>query len=143
MRQNTKVIVASSDNTLALGAYQLKPTGGRGTRSAGNSPRKGSNERPSWSVEPWNGNMRRKSIKDVGGDVRKRPGSGAAPPMPGQPSNVTSTMESLTEGTAALEERQEGVERGRLFVKVIGVEELKLPLPTGKLIVRSSSRTAD
>ena len=134
MRQNTKVIVASSDNTPPLSAYQLKPTPGRGTRSAGNSPRKGSNERPSWSVEPWNGNMRRKSIKDVGGSVRKRPGSGVAPPLPGQPSNVTSSLESLTEGTTAVGERQDGVERGRLFVKVIGVKELNLPLPKGKLI---------
>jgi hypothetical protein len=135
MRQNTKVIVASSNNTPALGSYEMKPVTGRGTRSAGNSPRKGSHDRPSWSVEPWNGTPRQKSAHPPTGSIRKKPvGSGGpAPPLPGQQSNVTSSLASLTEGEAAIEERQEGTERGRLFVKVMGVKELGLPLPKGML----------
>lgn len=132
MRQNTKVIVASSNNTPALGSSEVKTSSGRGTRSAGSSPRKGSHDRPTWSVEPWNGTMRQKSTKEAVGSPRKKPVGGAVPPLPGQQSNVSSSLGSLTEGEAVVEERQEGVERGRLFVKVMGVKDLGLPLPKGQ-----------
>jgi len=118
MRQNTKVVVASSDDK------------SRGTRSAGNSPIK--QDRPqSWTVEPWNGNMRRKSTRD-NGSPRKKTASGPAPPLPGQESNVHG-LGSLAEEDAAFEPSAvEGGERGRLFVKVIGVKDLDLPLPKSK-----------
>lgn len=118
MRQNTKVVVASSDDKT------------RGTRSAGNSPIK--QDRPqSWTVEPWNGNMRRKSIRD-NGSPRKKASSGPAPPLPGQESNVHG-LGSLVEEEASIEPGAiEGGERGRLFVKVIGVKDLDLPLPKSK-----------
>ncbi len=34
------------------------------------------------------------------------------------------------------EEHEEGTERGRLFVKVLGVKELELPLPQSKCSLR-------
>ncbi|KAE8446842.1 hypothetical protein EG329_011619 [Mollisiaceae sp. DMI_Dod_QoI] len=118
MRQNTKLVVASSNEEPGENF--------RGTRSAGNSPIK--QDRPqSWTVEPWNGQMRKNSIRDRSGS-RKKPATGPVPPMPGQGSNVTGlgivSEESMME--PALEE---GGERGRLFVKVIGVKDLDLPLP--------------
>ena len=132
MRQNTKVVVASSasndlagDHTMAQGAT------GRGTRSAGNSPRKPSQQ--TWTTEPWNGKARRKSIRLSGGSPQKKVSSGPAPPLPGQSSNVTSGLDSVTEDQTfpQLEEPEDGGERGRLFVKVVGVKELDLPLPRG------------
>jgi hypothetical protein len=122
MRQNTKLVVASSDVD--------KADEFRGTRSAGNSPVK--QTRPqSWTVEPWNGQMRKKSVRDSM-NPRKKPASGPAPPLPGQASNVSGM------GTLAEEESQadlvdtENGERGRVFVKVIGVKDLDLPLPKSK-----------
>ncbi len=53
MRQNTKVIVASSHGgESATGAVEQPVLQARGSRSAGNSPRKPSHERSqSWNVE--------------------------------------------------------------------------------------------
>lgn len=118
MRQNTKLVVASSDD---------KGDDRSGTRSAGNSPIK--QGRPqSWTVEPWNGQMRKGSYKDKS-SPRKKPGHGPVPPMPGQESNATGlgilAEEEQTLNTAP----EEAGERGRLFVKVIGVKDLDLPLP--------------
>lgn len=110
MRQNTKLVAASDKDGDDF----------RGARSAGNSPVK--KERPqSWTVEPWNGE-RRKSI-------RKRPvPSGPVPPMPGQESNATA-LNSLAEEEFVTETTvDEGAERGRLFVKVMGVKDLDLPI---------------
>ncbi|KAI1143728.1 DUF1709-domain-containing protein [Hypoxylon sp. FL0543] len=113
MRQNTKLVTASDKDTDEARA---------GTRSAGNSPVK--QQRPqSWTVEPWNGKHRR--------SVRKRhaPGIGAPiPPMPGQESNATA-MSSLPEEEGPELATEECGERGRLFVKVMGVKDLDLPLP--------------
>ncbi|RDL38119.1 putative Bud site selection protein BUD4 [Venustampulla echinocandica] len=119
MRQNTKLVVASSDVD--------KADDSRGIRSAGNSPVK--KERPqSWTVEPWNGQMRKNSLKDKP-SPRKRPAPGPVPPMPGQGSNVTG-LGILTEDEPFVNPGVEEVgERGRLFVKVIGVKDLDLPLP--------------
>ncbi|KAI0840377.1 DUF1709-domain-containing protein [Hypoxylon sp. FL0890] len=113
MRQNTKLVTASDKDTDEIRA---------GTRSAGNSPVK--QQRPqSWTVEPWNGKHRR--------SVRKRhgPATGApVPPMPGQESNAAA-MNSLPEEEAPELATEECGERGRLFVKVMGVKDLDLPLP--------------
>ncbi|KAI1410646.1 DUF1709-domain-containing protein [Hypoxylon sp. FL1857] len=113
MRQNTKLVTASDKDTDDVRA---------GTRSAGNSPVK--QQRPqSWTVEPWNGKHRK--------SVRKRhgPGIGApVPPMPGQESNAAA-MNSLPEEEGPELATEECGERGRLFVKVMGVKDLDLPLP--------------
>ncbi|KAL3423591.1 PH domain-containing protein [Phlyctema vagabunda] len=117
MRQNTKVVVASSDIE----------KGHNHTRSAGNSPTK--KERPqSWTVEPWNGQTRQHSIR---GQVnpRKKPGSGPVPPLPGQESNASGLGVLAEEANTTDSGPVEGGERGRLFVKVIGVKDLDLPLP--------------
>ncbi|KAL2047162.1 hypothetical protein N7G274_001181 [Stereocaulon virgatum] len=137
MRQNTKVIIASSashesaDSTTEVKENQ-EPSA-RGTRSAGNSPRKPSQSQP-WTAEPWNGKIRRKSIRRSGGFPSKAPPSGPAPPMPGQQSNVASGLDSVTEDEAmqSMEEIGEDGERGRLFVKVVRVKDLDLPLPKGE-----------
>ncbi|KAI0381002.1 DUF1709-domain-containing protein [Hypomontagnella monticulosa] len=113
MRQNTKLVTASDKE-----AEDIRT----GTRSAGNSPVK--QQRPqSWTVEPWNGKHRR--------SVRKRhgPNMGAqAPPLPGRESNATA-MSSLPEEDGPELATEECGERGRLFVKVMGVKDLDLPLP--------------
>ena len=136
MRQNTKMVVATSTTTTlepSVEAPKFEPPAARGTRSAGNSPRKPSNT-PTWTTEPWNGKMRRKSIRQSAGSPGKRPTSGPVPPMPGMPSNVTAGLNSVDEDEAspALEEIEDGSERGRLFVKVVGVKDLDLPLPKGR-----------
>ena len=139
MRQNTKVIIASSaSHESAESATETKDTqdpAARGTRSAGNSPRKPSHTQ-TWTAEPWNGKIRRKSIRKSGGVPSKGPGSGPAPPLPGQESNVASGLGSVTEDDSmqSTEEIGEDGERGRLFVKVVKVKELDLPLPKGVIV---------
>lgn len=120
MRQNTKVVVASSSNE--------KGSTFNSTRSAGNSPVK--QERPqSWTVEPWNGQQRKASYRDRS-NPRKKPATGPVPPLPGQESNAAGLgMVSEESVSTAVED---GGERGRLFVKVIGVKDLDLPLPRSK-----------
>ena len=116
MRQNTKVVIASSDVD-------------KGTRSAGNSPIK--KDRPqSWTVEPWNGQVRKNSMRNRSSP---RKNAGPVPPMPGQESNVTG-LGIVTEDIATSNPLpEEGGERGRLFVKVIGVKDLNMPLPKSKI----------
>ncbi len=136
MRQNTKVIVASSNTDET--ASRSKDVGNHpsnGTRSAGSSPRKVSHERAqTWTTEPWNGKARRKSVRQSAGSPQKRPSSGPAPPLPGKESNVAGALGSVAEiaQTPAVEEVDESGEKGRLFIKVIGVKELDLPLPKGE-----------
>ncbi|KAI9650331.1 Bud site selection protein bud4 [Ciborinia camelliae] len=115
MRQNTKVVVASSD--------EREP---RGAKSAGNSPTKADNRPQSWVVEPWNGSRKSNSRPS---SPRKKPPTGSVPPMPGHESNAATGLGILTEGQVADPVSDEGSERGRLFVKVIGVKDLDLPLP--------------
>ena len=135
MRQNTKVIVASSaSHDSDVDPKDVKDglsTDVRGTRSAGNSPRKGSHT--TWTTEPWNGKVRRKSIRKSGG-LPSKPAAGPAPPLPGQQSNVASSLDSVDEDEALgqVEEIGEDGERGRLFVKVVRVKDLDLPLPRGQ-----------
>ncbi|KAK1827104.1 hypothetical protein QBC39DRAFT_267712 [Podospora conica] len=111
MRQNTKLVAASDKDSDDF----------RGYRSAGNSPVKQSRPQ-SWVVEPWNPQVRKRS------SVRKRAiNTGPAPPLPGQESNataVTAQEEEAVEMTA-----EDSGERGRLFVKVMGVKDLDLPIP--------------
>ena len=130
MRQNTKIIIASSASHDS--ATDTSEHGVRGTRSAGNSPRKPSQQHP-WTTEPWNGKMRRKSLRQSGGSPQKKPASGPAPPLPGQQSNVANGLGSVTEDEVMLnsEETDDNGERGILFVKVVRVKDLDLPLPKG------------
>ena len=133
MRQNTKVVVASSaSNETAPDFADIQAPTARGTRSAGNSPRKPSHTQ-TWTTEPWNGKIRRKSVRLSAGSLQKRVPSGPVPPLPGQTTNVSNGLDSVTEDQAMsnTDEIEDGVERGRLFVKVVGVKELDLPLPKG------------
>ncbi|KAI8952817.1 DUF1709-domain-containing protein [Xylaria longipes] len=115
MRQNTKLVTASDKDNEDFRT---------GIRSAGNSPIKQHQQRPqSWTVEPWNGKQKR--------SLRKRHGpslSGPVPPLPGQETNATAMNSVPEEETSELATDECG-ERGRLFVKVMGVKDLDLPLP--------------
>ncbi|KAJ8068204.1 hypothetical protein OCU04_003773 [Sclerotinia nivalis] len=115
MRQNTKVVVASSDERET-----------RVAKSVGNSPTKADNRPQSWVVEPWNGSRKSNARPS---SPRKKPPTGAVPPMPGHESNAATGLGILTEGQVAEPVSDENSERGRLFVKVIGVKDLDLPLP--------------
>ncbi|KAB8270109.1 hypothetical protein BDV30DRAFT_215704 [Aspergillus minisclerotigenes] len=131
MRHNTKVIIASSRNedepATAPGAA---PTESRGTKSAIPTPRKASQQ--TWTTVPWNGQTRRASIRQASG-IRKKPVPGPVPPLPGQQSNVQENPATIEENEPALNGAlDEGEERGRLFVKVVGMKYLDLPLPRGE-----------
>ena len=145
MRQNTKVVVASSrqfsdekknvpdqqrTSTERARAPVLAPDA-RGTRSEGNSPRKPSQNK-AWATEPWNGKIRRKSIRVNSGAHKKAAlaALAAAPPLPGQESAMGKAEPSIEQ--VLTEETDEGAERGRLFVKVVGVKDLEMPLPRSK-----------
>ena len=139
MRQNTKVIIASSaSHESAEPSTEPKESSidssVRGTRSAGNSPRKASN----MTMEPWNGKVRRKSLRKSGGVPSKAPSYGPVPPLPGQQSNVSSGLDVVSEDASMEfgEEIGEDGERGRLFVKVVRVKDLDLPLPKGGPLIR-------
>lgn len=136
MRHNTKVIVASSGNDEEPAQPQGEaPPNPRGTRSAGSSPRKASQQ--TWTTEPWNGKTRRSSMRTSSGVPKKKPVPGAAPPLPGQHSNVQGPAAVIEENEPALDEAlEDGEERGRLFVKVVGMKYLDLPLPRGKNLDR-------
>lgn len=127
MRQNTKVVAASDKDN-----EDLRPS----TRSAGNSPVK--QTRPqSWTVEPWNGQVRKKSLR------KRHTSTGPVPPLPGQESNAA-PMSTLVEEDASTDiSAEETGERGRVFVKVMGVKDLDLPMPKSKrAIISRQSDTA-
>ena len=131
MRQNTKVVVASSASHDS--AQDTAESHGRGTRSAGSSPRKPSQQ--TWTTEPWNGKIRRKSVRLSGGSPQKKQLGGPTPPLPGQSSNVATALDSVAEDQMMNgEDFEDGTERGRLFVKVLRVKDLDLPLPKGSYI---------
>ncbi|KAJ5310406.1 short-chain dehydrogenase [Penicillium atrosanguineum] len=136
MRQNTKVVIANNRNDNdeePTTASEQSMQDLRGTRSAGSSPRKPSQQ--TWTTEPWNGSTRRPSIKMAGAVPRKKPvpGVGSVPPLPGQPSNVQEAQATIEENEALAQDSfEEGEERGRLFVKVVGIKYLDLPLPRGE-----------
>lgn len=141
MRQNTKVVVAS-ERALPEELNLPPPTESETSNTAApepnevyNSTRKAS--QPTWTAEPWNNKSRRRSIR-VGGEkatAKRKPVDGPVPPLPGLPSNVQDNLGAVTEEELAEEEAEEfeeGAERGRLFVKVIGVKDLQLPFPQSK-----------
>jgi len=136
MRQNTKVVVASSrqfsDEKPPAKAEGTAGIAQSGNKSSTASSRKSSAERkPAWTTEPWNGKVRRRSIRTTSG-TRRAMTSGPVPPLPGQESAVAGGLDSVAEQGS--DEFEEGQERGRLFVKVVGVKDLDLPLPKSKFL---------
>lgn len=133
MRQNTKVVIASNRNEDESGSPPESDTQElRGTRSAGSSPRKASQQ--TWTTVPWNSQPRRPSVKLAGAIPKKKPvpGSGGVPPLPGQSSNVQEASAIAEESEQLPQDMfEEGEERGRLFVKVVGIKYMDLPLPKG------------
>ena len=144
MRQNTKVVVAStrnfsgdSNDTAKSGEAPMSPTAEARLKSKGSPKKDESSRKPSaeqvLKTEPWNGKARRQSIRNASAMKQQRFRHEPAPPMPGQESAVMSGAiidEDYAAGTADLEEDVgEDVERGRLFVKVVGVKDLDLPMP--------------
>ncbi|KAJ5155253.1 hypothetical protein N7492_008056 [Penicillium capsulatum] len=129
MRQNTKVVIADNRNDEEPATPSETTLDPRGTRSAGSSPRKASQQ--TWTTVPWNGQHRRPSVKMAGGIPKKKPvpGAGAVPPLPGQASNVQEAPPAIEENEPAFED---GEERGRLFVKVVGIKYMDLPLLRGE-----------
>ncbi|KAI8942232.1 hypothetical protein NX059_000315 [Plenodomus lindquistii] len=125
MRENTKVVVASSRHF----SDEKRPMSADGVieKTSKAAARKSSAERkPAWTKEPWNGKPRRKSIRTASGR-RTRASLDSAPPLPGQDSAVSGGLDSVAE--QGDEEFEDGEERGRVFVKVVGVKDLDLPLP--------------
>ncbi|KAE8352985.1 cell division protein anillin-domain-containing protein [Aspergillus coremiiformis] len=131
MRHNTKVIIASSrneDEPTAASRGALAES--QETKPGVPTPRKASQQ--TWTTVPWNGQTRRASIRQASG-IRKKPVPGPMPPLPGQQSNVQETPATIEETEPALNGAlEEGEERGRLFVKVVGMKYLDLPLPRGE-----------
>lgn len=141
MRQNTKIVVATERASVE---EPRSPTTATAPEMA--SPSAAPNEvvvssrktsQPAWVAEPWNNKSRRRSIR-VNGEQespKRKPVQGSVPPLPGQASNVGHDLGSLAEDELAEEEAEEfedGAERGRLFVKVVGVKDLQLPFPQRK-----------
>jgi hypothetical protein len=134
MRQNTKVVVANNRIEDEPKAAPATTEPAQNTNDAAQVPRKIS--QPTWTAEPWNGKSRRKSIRGVDKSPRKKVADGPAPPLPGQASNAQDGLGAVHEDELAEEEAEEfedGTERGRLFVKVVGLKDLDLPLPRGML----------
>lgn len=132
MRQNTKVVIASNRNDDESAIPEEDTQDPRGTRSAGSSPRKASQQ--TWTTVPWNPQHRRPSVKLAGAVPKKKPvpGSGGVPPLPGQSSNVQEASAATEESETLPQDMfEEGEERGRLFVKVVGIKYMDLPLPKG------------
>ncbi|KAK5045791.1 hypothetical protein LTR84_008884 [Exophiala bonariae] len=139
MRQNTKIVVASARISQDECRSPTLPTDEESNPLAAQSPnanlvqpspRKIS--QPTWTAEPWNGKVRRKSIR-VGGEKavsHRKPIGGPVPPLPGQASNVQESLDAVAEDELGEEDEwEDGAERGRLFVKVVGVKDLQMPFP--------------
>ena len=141
MRQNTKVVVASERTSTDEPDSPITSTCPEGlalpTAPANEviaSPRKTS--QPAWVAEPWNNKSRRRSIRVNGVESpKKKINDTSVPPLPGQQSCVTQDLGAVVEDELAEEEAEDfedGAERGRLFVKVVGVKDLQLPFPQRK-----------
>lgn len=130
-REAAKVVVARnrdfSDEKPPPSPTKEEDPQARGTRSAGPSPRKSNSLSKPWTTEPYQPKARRKSIRTASGSRKTVPASGPVPPLPGQESATIS--EEAARDSYEEPEWEEGAERGRLFVKVMGVKDLDLPLP--------------
>ncbi|KAL4968660.1 putative GTP binding protein (Bud4) [Aspergillus stella-maris] len=132
MRHNTKVIVADSrpEEEPAQTASGEPASGARATRAGAPPQRKASQQ--TWTTVPWNSGARRASIRTPSGAIRKKPVAGAVPPLPGQPSIAQEAPTPVEEMEPMDTAFEDGAERGRLFVKVVGLKYLDLPLPRGE-----------
>ena len=112
MRHSTKVIHASSRD---IDEEASRPAGHKRNQS--------------WQVEPWKASGRRRSGRSsLGG--QKPDTSGPLPPLPGKADAVA---KGQSDASMVAENNKPGTppengERGRLFVKVIGVKDLTLPI---------------
>lgn len=126
MRQNTKLVVASHRRI----SEDQRP-GSRKASASGYKP--AGTRKPSaqtWTTEPWNGKIRRHSTRRSSISPVKPHNLGPVPPMPGHESNAIAENGLLEEDQ--LDDLDPTGERGRLFVKVVGLKDLKLPLPKSK-----------
>lgn len=74
-------------------------------------------------------------MKIAAGIPKKKPVPGSVPPLPGHQSNVQEAPATIDENEPMISEAyEEGEERGRLFVKVVGIKYLDLPMPRGKMV---------
>ena len=135
MRQNTKVVVASnrqiSEEMKNADSVQeeAQSTPGRRRRPSGKT----------WKAEPWNGRIRRQSTRRSNIVPERRMKVGSIPSLPGTEGVVSEPLDTLAEEQLSFEEdNPDGVERGRLFVKVLGIKDLELPLPKGDYPARRS-----
>ncbi|KAF1809171.1 DUF1709-domain-containing protein [Eremomyces bilateralis CBS 781.70] len=121
MRQNTKVVVASS-RQFSDEKPSTAPSDGD---ISGSKP---------WTTEAWNGKMRRKSIRTTSGGSPKKSLNSPVPPLPGQESAVSGAqgLGIVMEDNAMDCFDDETGERGRLFVKVLGLKDLGMPLPSNE-----------
>ena len=131
MRENERLVVAtnrnfSGESTATNKSQETSMTSRPSVRGSRGSPRKPSAEQYI-KTEPWSGKQRRRSKRN---SSAQRPRNDPAPPLPGQESALDVVSENQATGdTNAGEDGPEGAERGRLFVKVVGVKSLDLPMP--------------
>ncbi|RKF74137.1 putative INT1 protein/putative bud site selection protein BUD4 [Golovinomyces cichoracearum] len=111
-RQNTKIVVATSDTGLHNKYHDTGAVDDSLSRS---------NRAKSWTVEPWNGQRRKSSGQRS--SARSQNSSSMTKKL--ESKRTASGMSKASIDTMP----EEGVERGRLFVKVLGVKDLNLPLP--------------
>ncbi|RKF79760.1 putative INT1 protein/putative bud site selection protein BUD4 [Golovinomyces cichoracearum] len=111
-RQNTKIVVATSDTGLHNKYHDTGAIDDSLLRS---------NRAKSWTVEPWNGQRRKSS----GQRSSARGQNSSSMSKRFESKRTASGMSKASIDTMP----EEGVERGRLFVKVLGVKDLNLPLP--------------
>ncbi|KAL4986985.1 hypothetical protein BDW68DRAFT_115682 [Aspergillus falconensis] len=132
MRHNTKVIVASSrpEEESVPSSIGESSCDARSTKPGASPQRKVSQQ--TWTTVPWNSGARRASIRTPSGAIRKKPVGGPVPPLPGQPSIAQEPPTPVEEIEPAFNNLEDGEERGRLFVKVVGLKYLDLPLPKGE-----------
>ena len=139
MRHNTKVVVANRNvsgesKDREQPTTEKPPTPARETKSAGNSPRKPSG--PVFTTEPWNGKMRRRSTRRS--SINPETGLPGGPMQ--SPQGHENSLETLTEDQSFITgDAASGADRGRFFVKVVGVKDLDLPLPRSKRLTSQLS----
>ncbi|KAL4978606.1 hypothetical protein BDW66DRAFT_16324 [Aspergillus desertorum] len=132
MRHNTKVIVASSrPEEEPVPSSNGESSGDARSTKPGASPQRKVSQQ-TWTTVPWNSGARRASIRTPSGAIRKKPVGGPVPPLPGQPSIAQEPPTPIEEIEPAFNALEDGEERGRLFVKVVGLKYLDLPLPKGE-----------
>lgn len=117
-RQNTKIVVATSDNTLNDVFY---------TDDDSKSSKLKQSRSQSWIVEPWVTSGRNSS------DLNKLNASDRFSSAANSKTVAQRRVISQGSRISDFSTLDDGSERGRLFVKVLGVKDLDLPLPKSEL----------